>query len=300
MKIQSPSLPELHAFMRAAETGSFMRAAALLCVTPAAVSRAVQRLEARVGVTLLERNARGVSLTASGRAYLTWIQPALSILEDAAVTSFQNSRQPTLRISAPPALNMRWLLPRLPLFQAEHPQLKLAFQSYDIRDDFLRDDVDCWLQGRQSSASRWPRHIEATYVIGREISPICHPSQAHRIRTPADLLRLPLLYQSRYPDNWALWLRKAGIESKELPLQTGFDSGLVEAVMAGMGVAVVQLCLIERELELQRIAAPIPITVSTGRGYYFCTPRASHDRPVIVALRKWLVEQAKAGPHGTA
>lgn len=63
MKIRSPSLPELHAFARAAETGSFVRAAQLLCVTQAAISRAVLRLEARVGTTLLERNPRGVSLT---------------------------------------------------------------------------------------------------------------------------------------------------------------------------------------------------------------------------------------------
>jgi DNA-binding transcriptional LysR family regulator len=294
MKIQSPSLPELHAFMHAAETGSFMRAATLLCVTPAAVSRAVQRLEARVGVTLLERNARGVSLTPSGRAYLDWIQPALSILEDAATTSFQGSSAPTLRISAPPTFNVRWLLPRLPSFQAEHPKSKLVFQRYDLHEDFLRDDVDCWLYTRQSSTSRWPRHIQATYVIGREIVPICHPDQARHIRTPADLLRLPLLYQSRYPDNWVLWLRKAGIELKELPLQTGFDSGLVEAVIAGMGVAVVPRCLIERELESQRVISPIPITASTGRGYYFCTARASHDRPLVAAFRKWLIEQAKS------
>lgn len=286
--------------MHAAETGSFMRAATLLCVTPAAVSRAVQRLEARVGVTLLERNARGVSLTASGRAYLNWIQPALSVLEDAAVTSFQGSTQPTLRISAPPTLSVRWLLPRLPAFQAEHPKLKLTFQRYDLHEDFLRDDVDCWLYTRQSSTSRWPRHIHATYIVGREIVLICHPAQAHHIRTPADLLRLPLLYQSRYPDNWALWLRKAGVEFKDLPLQTGFDSGLVEAVIAGMGVAVVPRCLVERELEFQRVISPIPITASTGRGYYFCTPRASHDRPLIASFRRWLIEQAKAGPHTTA
>jgi LysR family glycine cleavage system transcriptional activator len=297
MKIQSPSLPELHAFMRAADSGSFMRAATLLCVTPAAVSRAVQRLEARVGVTLLERNARGVSLTASGRAYLSWIQPALSVLEDAASTSFQKSPQATLRISAPPTLNVRWLLPRLPGFQAEHPKLKLIFQGYHIREDFLRDDVDCWLHSRQSSTSRWPTHVQATYLLGREIVPICHPDLAHHIRKPADLLRFPLLYHSRQPDNWALWLRKAGVELKEPPLQTGLDAGLVEAVMAGMGVAVIQPCLIERELESRRIAAPIPITASTGRGYYFCTPRASHDRPLVADFRKWLIDQAKTGPH---
>jgi LysR family glycine cleavage system transcriptional activator len=300
MKIQSPSLPELHAFMRAAETGSFMRAATMLCVTPAAVSRAVQRLEARVGVTLLERNARGVALTASGRAYLNWIQPALSILEDAAVTSFQSSTRQTLRISAPPNLNVRWLLPRLPAFQAAHPKVKLAFQRYDLQEDFLRDDVDCWLYNRRSSTSRWPRHIQATYVIGREIIPICHPDQARHIRTPADLLRLPLLYQSRYPDNWTLWLRKAGVDVTDVPLQTGFDSGLIEAVIAGMGVAVVQRCLIERELEAQRVVAPIPITVSTGRGYYFCVPRASHDRPLVANFGRWLIEQAKAESHTTA
>lgn len=281
--------------MQAAKTGSFMRAATLLCVTPAAVSRAVQRLEARVGVTLLERNARGVSLTASGQAYLNWIQPALSILEDAAITSFQSSAEQTLRISAPPTFNVRWLLPRLPDFQAEYPKLKLAFQRYNVYEDFLRDDVDCWLYSRLSSTTRWPRHMQATYVIGGEVIPICHPDQAHRIRTPADFLQFPLLYHSRYPDNWTLWLRKAGIELNAPPLQTGFDSGLVDAVMAGMGVAVVEHFLIEHELQSGRVAAPIHMTVSTGRGYYFCIPRASIDRPFVTDFRNWLIKQAKTG-----
>lgn len=295
MKIRSPSLPELHAFARAAETGSFVRAAQLLCVTQAAVSRAVLRLEARVGTTLLERNPRGVSLTPGGRAYLTWIQPALTILEDAAATSFQAPGQ-MLRISASPMLNMRWLVPRLPSFQAQHPTLRLAFQGYDKADNFLRDDVDCWLQSRTSASGRWPRHVQATYVIGRDIIAICHPGQAGRILTPQDFLRLPLLYHARYPDNWALWCRKAGIDAPAPRLEVGFDTGIVEAVMAGMGAAVIQCCLIERELALQRVAAPLSVVASTGRGYYFCTTRASAERPILAAFRQWLLEQAEAGP----
>ena len=80
MRIFSPSLPELHAFIAGVETGSFSRAAQRLAVTQGAISRAVLRLEARLELTLFERRPGGVQVTPTGQAYYERIHKAVAAL----------------------------------------------------------------------------------------------------------------------------------------------------------------------------------------------------------------------------
>lgn len=294
MRIRSPSLPELHAFVAVVESGSFSRAAAALSVTQGAVSRAVLRLEQRLALELFERSPSGVRATAAGQDYYDRIHGALAALEAAVPAKPARRSAQALRVSAISSLNMRWLVPRLPLLHAEHPGLEIVFKPYWKDDDFRREDVDCWIQTRASASARWPRHVEATYLTGREIVPICHPSVAARIKTPADLLRFPLLHHVNFPDNWALWFDTQGVSRRGLTLGAGFDlaAGLIEAVAANVGVAVVQCCLIEREVAEQRVAVPIDLRVSTGRGYYLCVPRARPHTPALEQFKGWLLQHA--------
>ena len=298
MRIRSPSLPELHAFVALVESGSFTRAAQRLVVTQGAVSRAIQRLESTLGVMLFERGSNGVQPSAFAQAYYQRVQPALAALEDAVPDKAPSGGPQVLRVCAIPSLNMRWLVPRLTSFHAAHPWCQVVFKPYWKDDDMKREDIDVWIQTRATSTSRWPRHIQASYVIGREIVPICHPKVAERIRTPADLLKFPLLHHTNYPDNWALWLRAQGLDTRGLRLAAGFDlgAGLIEAVAGNMGVAVIQLCLFERELAEGRVAMPLPLPVSTGRGYYLCAPRSATETPALAAFREWILDPARQAP----
>ena len=295
MRIRSPSLPELHAFAAVVEAGGFSRAAARLSVTQGAVSRAVLRLEQRLGLELLERSPSGVRATAAGQGYYERIHGALAALEAAVPADPGRHAAQALRVAAISSLNMRWLVPRLPSLQAEHPGLEIVFKPYWKDDDFRREDVDCWIQTRASASARWPRHVRASYLTGRDIVPICHPSLAQRIRTPADLLQFPLLHHVNFPDNWALWFGAQGAVRRGLKLGAGFDlaAGLIEAVAANVGVAVVQCCLIEREVAERRVAVPLPLTVSTGRGYYVCVPRSRTHTPALEQFMAWLQAQAR-------
>jgi LysR family transcriptional regulator, glycine cleavage system transcriptional activator len=297
MRIRSPSLPELHAFVAVVEAGGFSRAAARLSVTQGAVSRAVLRLEERLGLALLERGAGGARPTADGRAYYARIHTALATLEEAVPARRRAADEQELRVAAISSLNMRWLVPRLPRLYAEHPWLHIAFKPYWKDEDFRRDDVDCWIQTRLSGTSRWPRHIRATYIVGREIVPICPPALARRLRTPADLLQHPLLHHATYPGNWSLWWDRHGDGSRLPKLGAGFDLavGMIEAVAAGMGIAVVQRCLIERELADGRVHQPFDLQASTGRGYHLCVPRAGAGTPALEAFEAWLLAQAASG-----
>lgn len=294
MRQRLPSMPELTAFAEVAARGSISAAATALSLTQGGVSRVVQRLEERLGRALFVRSAGGVVLTRDGERLLEKVVPALALLaEGVQAVSPRRERVQRLRVSVIPTLNTRWLIPRLPAFRELHPHIQIVLQPYLTDDDFLRQDVDCWLQTRKHAHSRWPAHARARYVIGREIVPICHPSQKAAIRAPRDLLRQPMLYHVNYPDNWSLWLEAAGVD--ETPaLAVGMDTGgaLIEAVSAGMGVAVVQRALIEPDVRSGRVAVPLPLEVSTGRGYYFCTARAREDEPAIRAFGDWLADCA--------
>ncbi len=294
MRIRSPSLHELHAFAATARLGSFSKAAELLCVTQGAVSRAVARLEAHLGQSLLVRLPRGNELTSAGRDYLELIEPALQTLEAAAVAQRAPEATTRLRISVAPTLATKWLIPRLPDWQALHPHIALSLAPYRREEDFSDASVDAWLRPGEG---QWPPGITADYIVGREIVAICHPQELRgrqALRQPADLLSRPLLFHSNYPENWRLWLQAAGLPEAQPRPSADFEqvAMLVQAVMAGLGVAVVQRCLIDEELAAGRIAIPFERPVLLERGYMLCTRRSSQSQRALNQLRQWLLAQA--------
>ena len=293
MRIRSPSLHELHAFATTARLGSFSKAAELLCVTQGAISRAVARLEQHLDQSLLRRRPRGTELTPAGRDYLELIEPALQTLESAAVAQRAPEATTRLRISVAQTLATKWLIPRLPDWQALHPQITLSLAPYRRAEDFAAAEVDAWLRPGED---QWPAGIAADYIVGREIVPICRPQDLrgrHALREPADLLTRPLLYHSNYPDNWRLWLEAVGVPATELKPSADFEqvAMLVQAVMAGLGVAVVQRCLIAEELAAGRIAIPFDRPVQIARGYMLCTRKSSQSQRALRSLRQWLLAQ---------
>lgn len=295
MPIRSPSLVELHAFLAVARTGSFRRAAEELFVTQAAVSRAVLRLEEQLGIDVLERSGAGVRLTVAGADLRRRTEKHVLALEEAALqVRRRTAERLQLRLSAVPSLGTLWLLPRLEDFRARHPEVEIEFRQYHRDDPFLRDDVDLWIVLKQGPRQQWPRQVAARYLVGREIVAVCAPGMAKGIRVPADVLEQPLLYHSTYRENWTLWAQAAGVPLPARWRGTGFDLALnlIEAARAGMGVAVVQKCMVEADLASGRLVVPVPGIASTERGYYLCRRRALGAHPAADLFSDWLLAQA--------
>lgn len=295
MPICSPSLVELHAFLAVARAGSFRRAAEALCVTQAAVSRAVARLEEQLGLDVLERSGAGVRLTPAGTELRKRTERHVLALEEAALQLRRQSERLRLRLSVVPSLGNLWLMPRLEGFRLRHPEVELEFRQYHHDEDYLRDDVDLWIALKSSARQPWPRQVAAQYLVGREIVAVCAPQVAKGIRRPADLLARPLLYHSNYRDNWALWADAVGASLPAGWRGTGFDlvMNLIEAARAGMGVAVVQRCMVEADLAAGRLVMPVAGSASTGRGYYLCRRRSLGAHPAVERFAAWVGEQAK-------
>ncbi|MFD2299482.1 LysR substrate-binding domain-containing protein [Paracidovorax citrulli] len=293
MKIRSPSLVELHAFLAVCRHTSFRRAADELCVTPAAVSRAVLRLEEHLaGVRLFERSATGVKLTAGGLQLRNLTERHVLALESAAETIGRLAQPRRVRLSIIPTLSIQWLMPRLPLFKEVHQDIDIELRQFKHDEDFTRDDVDLWVEVKRPRR-RWPDHIRTHYLLGREFIPVCAPHLGKKYREPADLQVATLLHHTNFPDNWERWFAKAGAPCQPR-LGPGFDltMHLIIAAKAGMGIAVVPGCLVERELSTGELVMPFDIPVSCGRGYFICWKRNSPPFSAQETFAAWLAEQA--------
>jgi DNA-binding transcriptional LysR family regulator len=132
--------------------------------------------------------------------------------------------------------------------------------------------------------------------------PVSHPDRARARRdagrwtAPADLLDEPLLYHTSARGSWQHWLQAAGVSAADPGLASGFDhvSILIQAVIADMGVAVLQRCLVRDELAAGRLVAPFDLPINLPRGYYLCAPVQRRDHPAMNAFREWLLETAIA------
>ena len=136
MRLHSPSMSELHAFVTAARLGSFTQAAEALCVTQGAVSRAISRLEAHFGQPLMRRNAHGLTLTDTGRKLYDGAQEPLRAIETLSAGLRAQDRRLQLTLSSVPTLASAWLMPRLSDFHQRHPEIQL--RAIPARRGFFR------------------------------------------------------------------------------------------------------------------------------------------------------------------
>lgn len=138
------TLPNLEAFCRTYETGSFSEAARSLHVTPQATSRSVARLEASLGVTLFRRTTRSLAPTPAGTRYYERCLQALSILSaaEADLSHRGGALQGRVRISVPTTYGHYRFLPSLGAFRDRYPQLEVEVSISNQNVDFVRSGFD--------------------------------------------------------------------------------------------------------------------------------------------------------------
>lgn len=265
-------------------------------MTQAAVSRAVMRLEADMGQEVFTRTAGGVTLTPLGEELQRMTARHVRGLEAAGVRLRKQRERLLVRLSVITSLSNLWLMRRLEGFRSQHPEVEIEFRQYRHDEDFTRDDVDLWIEVKRDVRHQWPRHIVANYLVGREIVAVCAPDIAQGVRCASDLSRYPLLYHASFPENWKIWAEQTHAEGVEIRLRSGFDLviNLVDAAKAGLGVAIVQECMVRDDLRTGKLVAPIDLRASTGRGYYLCWRRAQLAHPASDLFGQWLQEEARA------
>ena len=293
-----PPMHLLRAFIVTAELKTVSAAADALHLTQGAVSRQVLELEDWLGVSLFARVRKRLQLTPAGQRYLLAVQPLLQQLEAATLDLMSIPHDGgVLHLSVLPTFAAKWLIPRLPAFQAAHPKVLLQFVPYVQGYDFHRPDLDCAVRYGEGP---WEGAV-CEYVVGRRMVLIASPARSGRaaLKRPADVVHHRLLHHVSVPTAWSDWCERHGISgiNPHGGIQLDQYAAIVRAVAAGMGLGLVPECLVEDELARGEVVAPLPERqgiYEARAGYYLCFPENKSSMDALVLFKAWLAEAASS------
>ncbi|MGE0423482.1 MAG: LysR substrate-binding domain-containing protein [Reyranellaceae bacterium] len=283
-----PSLNGVKAFEAAARRGGFAGAAEELNVTPAAISRLVRLLEARLAVPLFERRANGLRLTPAGIAYRDGLTPILDSLATLTAQVCDAGRGRVLTLGVGPTFAIRWLIPRLAAFHAEAPDVEVRITTGGATVPFSED----WTCGIRLGDGDWPGFV-AEKLFAADLSPVCAPHAAARLRKPEDLRRATLLRVAHARDDWRSWLKAAGVAELRVdgPVFEYYGHAL-QAAADGLGVAMGIRPYIDDDLAAGRLVAPFALTLPKGTSWYLVYRPHRAVEEGFRAFRGWITAAA--------
>jgi LysR family transcriptional regulator, glycine cleavage system transcriptional activator len=272
-----PNLLALRAFEAAARHGHFGKAGDELFVTHSAVSRHVRALEEDLGVTLFERRNRAVFITDAGKRLLETTRLSFQQIADTTAELRAGMATP-LVVSCEPTLTQRWLIPRLPGFQAQHPDITIHVQAAGGPVNLDRDRID--LAIRRSDFT-WPPDVQAETIVQERVGPVCAPHYAQERKLLELLATMPRIHSSTRIDAWDRWAVDQGILLPNTPSHTFEHFYLsLEAATAGLGMAIGPEPLVIDALRSGRLVAPFGFSPN-GFRYVLLT-----KTPVRADIRK--------------
>jgi DNA-binding transcriptional LysR family regulator len=233
-------LLSMHVFGRVARRGSFSSAAKELGMSQPSVSRIVSELEQQVGVALLTRTTRAVTLTEAGAEYLARADEILAAVEHADHAA-RGSRElrGLLRVAMSTSFALRAVMPAIAQFTDAHPALRIEFVLADHRQDLVSESVDL--------AFRIGALTDSTGMVARKIGVVprvlaaspTYLKKAGTPRKPESLATHALISgpSSRTPDAWVF--RKNGGATRvriEARFILNSNEAAVAAAVAGLGI----------------------------------------------------------------
>src|SRR5215472_14582765 len=244
-------LQELTVFVRAAESGSFTRTARDMNLSQPSVSRIISELEARLGVKLLFRTTRQLTLTAAGEKFLPRARDILAELDNAedAVRGVDSLRG-TIRVALPVLFGTREVIPRLSAFLERHPLLRMELRVSDAYQDLVAEGVDVAVRLGKLSDSTFGARRLATLPRFLVAAPAYLKARGTP-RIPADLAHHDCIFgpTSFGRESWT-FKRRNTVISVEVTGRIHTDSGpgLYASAIAGLGIAQASAAMCGAEL----------------------------------------------------
>ncbi|MCR9124549.1 MAG: transcriptional regulator GcvA [Rhodobacteraceae bacterium] len=299
MSDRLPPLTALRAFEAAARHLSFARAASELNVTPAALSFQIKSLEQALGAPVFRRLNRAVELTEAGRTLAPGTSEGFETLNRAWRAAHRLQDDATLTVTAGPAFTAKWLAPRLYEFAQAHPEIELRFSASLRMMDFERDEIDVAIRfGTSQNSDLYTLPLAQEWV-----TPVMTPNLAKQVKEPADLLRMPLIFDDSInflepPCDWAAWFRAVGMNHapQHGPRFSQADHA-IDAALAGVGVVLGRRALIIKDLHEGRLIAPFRTAVAPDARFRFVCPKGAETRPPVQAFRNWILSEIAKTAH---
>lgn len=293
-----PPLNALRVFEAAARHLSFTKAADELHVTPGAVSQQIKALEDFLQTPVFRREKRALLLTDEAQASLPILREGFDKLAEAGKILAAKADSRRLAVSVAPSFASKWLVPRLDQFQEAHPEIDVWVSADMDVVDFAVEDVDLAIRyggGRYSG-------LVVEHLMAEKIVPVCAPQLLigdNPLKSPADLIHYTLLHDSS-PDKdescptWPMWLKAAGVchRQGDRGLKFNQSSLVIEAAVAGKGVALAKAALALADLEAGRLVIPFDMTTPTEFAYYIVHPPSKSSSAAVKAFVAWLKQEA--------
>lgn len=291
MILRLPSLSALRAFEAAARLRSFKQAADELSVTATAISHRIRVLEEHLERPLFVRKARAVELTAEGLTLLAATSSGFQTIA-LAIEQVRRPSRASVTLSATPAFATKWLVPRLAAFQSAHPGIDLHVHASNAPVDLNAGTADLAIRYGHGP---YPQ-VTASLLRQDRFAPVASP--VLNLTSCQDAAQWPLIHFDwhRPPPvelTWAAWARKVGRNPADLSagIRYSEESHAIQAAVAGQGVALLSLLLVEEELRmglLRVVAEPM----LDGMAYHVLKPARRPVSDAVSAVEHWLMHVA--------
>ncbi|KXU82571.1 transcriptional regulator [Paraburkholderia monticola] len=296
MPLRLPPLPALRFFEAAGRHQSFKLAAAELNVTPSAISHGIVGLEEALGVELFVREPRGISLTATGADYLSYVSEAFSLIAIGTQRLPNHRADRPIALSCAPTFASRWLLPRLAGFRARWPTVNVSVDTSHRQVGFPVDGFDFAIRMSRApvAGTAWTR------LFGERFVPVCSPAYLATLRDERGALslqRATLIHVNAASEDWQAWLDATGADAIETSggLRVDTIQLAFEAASMGLGVALGRKPLVDSDLASGALVEACAQTVAAGTAYWLVSAEQADSairRPELADFKRWLVDEA--------
>ncbi len=293
MTLRADWLPALATFEAAARHQNFAHAAEELHLTASAVSHHVRKLEARLGVALFQRHARGVALTREGRQLADASGSALADL-DGVLRGLRSQRDDhdLIRITSMHSLTYTWLTPRLHRFMAAYPHIRIGIDTELALTRFDDGGPDL---GIRHGPGHWAG-LTSHLLMDDPLFPVAAPGfpGLDRVHSAADITTLPLI-SDLARQGWHDWFRAAGVHGARFREVLTFNDSTdaLNAAAHGLGVTLARKRIVAPYIDSGRLVR-MPGPVMPGRwDYYLVYPAHRRLRPAAQLFVDWLLALPK-------
>lgn len=285
---------QLRIFVTVADNGSFARAAAALRMGRPSVTNAISALEASIGVRLLHRTTRRLSLTGEGELFY---ERGTQILADVAGAQnlFGGSGQlpkGRLRVDIPVALAKPFIVPRLPDFTARYPDIEIILGVSDHPVDLLAEGVDCVVRlgelAASSMISRVVAHVPMvscaapSYLAAHGVLNTIEDLSAHRA----------VMYFAGHGRSTIDWQFIADGEERSIRMRSAIlvndSEALIACALAGLGIIQALHAGVAGQLETGRLVEILPHIKTVRRPVSIMYPNRQYLAPQVRAFIDWI------------
>lgn len=299
----------IDSFVRVAIAGSFSAAAKQLSMSRALVSLHVTDLEKRLGVRLLNRTTRTLTLTEAGASYLEYCRRMLAEMneQESSITQLQKEPRGSLKVAAPKSFGTLYLSDAVVKFSARYPniQLSLILEDYSFRAyDFVEQGLDVAVRlGDLPDSTLVARKIATLqWIVCASPKYLAHHGEP---KTPADLGKHTCLAHVNLDPNDRAWRLHSSDHVISVKISGAFSSNsalvLRKAALAGLGIGYLPLYCIEEDLKSGALRKVLTNYSPPQRPIYVVYPPAARVservRTFVDFLAQWFgsVRTAKSG-----